>query len=142
MLTGISCLDSSVGQFFSSVSIKIKRLQIKATVHKKTVLIGVYNKIINAVQYFEIPFRNFVLRFFVFSEMKGNAVDTPTSAHVSTVTATLQLIVLLEEWRPSALQRVSVVSRIARLMCVFLTGRHRQADQSWNPNLRGEELGI
>lgn len=66
----------------------------------------------------------FVL-FFLASEIKGKGIDTITSPAVSIVTTTLQLVLLLEEWRSSCLRHVSMASRIARLMCVFLTGKVR-----------------
>ena len=63
------------------------------------------------------------LFFFSFpSEMNGNEIDTVTDPAVSIATANLQLVLLLEEWRPLCLRHVSMASRIARLMCVFLTG--------------------
>ncbi|KAJ7323457.1 RNA polymerase II associated protein 1 [Desmophyllum pertusum] len=55
-------------------------------------------------------------------EMKGEGIGTITGPAVSIVTTTLQLVLLLEEWQPSCLRHVSMASRIARLMCVFLTG--------------------
>lgn len=57
--------------------------------------------------------------------MKGKEIDTVTSQAVSIVTATLQLVLLLEDWRPSCLPHVSMTSRIARIMCVFLTGKEK-----------------
>lgn len=61
------------------------------------------------------------------SEMKGcSATDAVTNAEMSSVAATLELIVLLEEFRPFSLRQVSVVSRVARLLCVFLTGMYRK----------------
>jgi len=54
--------------------------------------------------------------------MKGDGIDTLTDRAISIVTANLQLVLLLEEWRPLCLRHVSMASRIARLMCVFLTG--------------------
>ena len=54
--------------------------------------------------------------------MNGNEIDTITEPAVSIATANLQLVLLLEEWRPLCLRHVSMASRIARLMCVFLTG--------------------
>ena len=59
------------------------------------------------------------------SEMKGKEIDTVASQAVSIVTATLQLVLLLEDWRPSCLRHVSMTSRIARIMCVFLTGKKK-----------------
>jgi len=59
------------------------------------------------------------------SEMKGKEIDTIASQTVSIVTATLQLVLLLEDWRPSCLRHVSMTSRIARIMCVFLTGKKK-----------------
>jgi len=56
------------------------------------------------------------------SEMKGIGIESVTDSAVSIVTANLQLVLLLEEWRPLCLRHVSMASRIARLMCVFLTG--------------------
>ena len=59
------------------------------------------------------------------SEMKGKEIDTVASQAVCIVTATLQLVLLLEDWRPSCLRHVSMTSRIARIMCVFLTGKKK-----------------
>ena len=56
------------------------------------------------------------------SEMKGDSINTISGSAVSIVTNTLQLVLLLEEWRPSCLRHVTMASRIARLMCIFLTG--------------------
>ncbi|XP_068681600.1 RNA polymerase II-associated protein 1-like isoform X1 [Montipora foliosa] len=55
-------------------------------------------------------------------EMKGKDIDTISEPAVSIVTRTLKLVLMLEQWRPSCLRHVSMASRIARLMCVFLTG--------------------
>uniref|UniRef100_A0A8D2KXG8 RNA polymerase II associated protein 1 n=1 Tax=Varanus komodoensis TaxID=61221 RepID=A0A8D2KXG8_VARKO len=41
---------------------------------------------------------------------------------VNTVTRNLQLVLLLETWRAKALQDISAAAKLARLMCVFLTG--------------------
>ena len=57
--------------------------------------------------------------------MKGKGTDTITSPAVSIVTATLQLVLMLEDWRPSCLRHVSMTSRIARLICIFLTGEEK-----------------
>ena len=66
------------------------------------------------------------------SESKDySAVDSVTNSELSSVTATLQLILLLEEFRPSSLRQVSVVSRIARLLCLFLTGMYFYTMQYW-----------
>ncbi|XP_015763602.1 PREDICTED: RNA polymerase II-associated protein 1-like [Acropora digitifera] len=55
-------------------------------------------------------------------EMNGKSIDAIADHAVSTVTRTLQFVLMLEKWRPSCLRHVSMASRIARLMCVFLTG--------------------
>ena len=54
--------------------------------------------------------------------MNGESIDAIADHAVSTVTRTLQFVLMLEQWRPSCLRHVSMASRIARLMCVFLTG--------------------
>lgn len=41
---------------------------------------------------------------------------------VSIITRSLQWILLLETWRPRILQGISAAAKLARLMCVFLTG--------------------
>ncbi|XP_015671420.2 RNA polymerase II-associated protein 1 [Protobothrops mucrosquamatus] len=41
---------------------------------------------------------------------------------VNVVTRNLQWILLLETWRPEVLQSIPVAAKLARLMCVFLTG--------------------
>lgn len=41
---------------------------------------------------------------------------------VNVVTRNLQWILLLETWRPKVLQSIPVAAKLARLMCVFLTG--------------------
>ncbi|XP_003214628.2 RNA polymerase II-associated protein 1 isoform X1 [Anolis carolinensis] len=41
---------------------------------------------------------------------------------VNTVTLTLQWALLLETWRARVLQGISAAARLARLMCIFLTG--------------------
>ncbi|KAK3745680.1 hypothetical protein QZH41_019009, partial [Actinostola sp. cb2023] len=56
------------------------------------------------------------------AEMKGRGVDEVPHAMISTVTCTLQLILMLEEWRPVSLASVTMVAKITRLMCIFLTG--------------------
>ena len=58
-------------------------------------------------------------------EITGRSADTVTGLVVNVVTSTLQLVLLLEEWRPVTLRHVTMVSRVARLMCVFLTGEWR-----------------
>lgn len=57
-----------------------------------------------------------------FREMKGGGVDEVPPAMISTVTCTLQMILMLEEWRPVSLSSVAMVAKITRLMCIFLTG--------------------
>ena len=56
------------------------------------------------------------------SEIKGHGVDEVPPGMISTVTCTLQMILMLEEWRPVSLVSVTMVAKIARLMCIFLTG--------------------
>ncbi|XP_031566687.1 RNA polymerase II-associated protein 1-like [Actinia tenebrosa] len=56
------------------------------------------------------------------AEMKGRGVDEVSMGMIKTVTCTLQMIQMLEEWRPVSLTSVTMVARVARLMCVFLTG--------------------
>jgi len=68
-------------------------------------------------------------------EMKGDGIDTLTDRAISIVTANLQLVLLLEEWRPLCLRHVSMASRIARLMCVFLTGSDLFLNSSVHDNL-------
>ncbi|KAG8126154.1 hypothetical protein E2320_021264, partial [Naja naja] len=41
---------------------------------------------------------------------------------VNVVTRNLQWILLLETWRPQILQGIPIAAKLARLMCVFLTG--------------------
>ncbi|XP_013929841.1 PREDICTED: RNA polymerase II-associated protein 1 [Thamnophis sirtalis] len=41
---------------------------------------------------------------------------------VNVVTRNLQWILLLETWRPQTLQGIPIAAKLARLMCVFLTG--------------------
>jgi hypothetical protein len=48
--------------------------------------------------------------------------DRLSSASSSIVKRTLQWVLLLEEWRPVVLHKVSNTAKIARLMCTFLTG--------------------
>ena len=48
--------------------------------------------------------------------------DRLSSAANSIVKRTLQWVLLLEEWRPVVLHKVSSTAKIARLMCTFLTG--------------------
>ena len=79
-----------------------------------------------AVQVCTLPPSIFTAYWFLFSfpsEMKGNGIDTITDPAISIVTANLQLVLLVEEWRTLCLRHVSMASRIARLMCVFLTGK-------------------
>lgn len=70
--------------------------------------------------------KTFLCSFFVFflfqSEMNGKSIDAIADHAVATVTRTLEFVLMLEQWRPSCLRHVSMASRIARLMCVFLTG--------------------
>lgn len=54
--------------------------------------------------------------------MNGKSIDAIADHAVATVTRTLEFVLMLEQWRPSCLRHVSMASRIARLMCVFLTG--------------------
>lgn len=63
-----------------------------------------------------------VMSWFIVREVKGGSVDEVSPAMISTVTCALQMILMLEEWRPVSLSTVSMVAKITRLMCVFLTG--------------------
>ncbi|XP_028409671.1 RNA polymerase II-associated protein 1-like [Dendronephthya gigantea] len=48
--------------------------------------------------------------------------DRLTSASGSIVKRTLQWVLLLEEWRPVVLHKVTTTAKVVRLMCTFLTG--------------------
>ena len=63
--------------------------------------------------------------------MKGKDIDTISEPAVSIVTRTLKLVLMLEQWRPSCLRHVSMASRIARLMCVFLTGKENSIAENF-----------
>ncbi|EDO48627.1 predicted protein, partial [Nematostella vectensis] len=56
------------------------------------------------------------------SEQKGRALDEVPVSMVTLVKCTLQLLLLLEEKRPVSLTGVTMVARVARLMCIFMTG--------------------
>ncbi|XP_034273694.1 RNA polymerase II-associated protein 1 [Pantherophis guttatus] len=53
----------------------------------------------------------------------GWATESPLPLDlVNVVTRNLQWILLLETWRPQILQGIPIAAKLARLMCVFLTG--------------------
>ncbi|KAM8920854.1 RNA polymerase II-associated protein 1 [Pelodytes ibericus] len=56
------------------------------------------------------------------AEIRGNVVNTLPTDLVNTVTRNLQWILLLETWRPLALQSIPPAAKLARLACIFLTG--------------------
>ncbi|NXK54387.1 RPAP1 protein, partial [Chauna torquata] len=66
-------------------------------------LISLYNKVTNA-------------------ETRGAVLNSLPLDLVNTVTWNLQWILLLETWRAKALQTIPTAAKLARLMCVFLTG--------------------
>ncbi|NXF83091.1 RPAP1 protein, partial [Sclerurus mexicanus] len=66
-------------------------------------LISLYNKVTNA-------------------ETLGAVLNSLPLDLVNTVTWNLQWVLLLETWRSETLQRIPTAAKLARLMCVFLTG--------------------
>lgn len=66
-------------------------------------LINLYNKVTSA-------------------ETLGTVTNSLPLDLVNTVTRNLQWILLLETWRASVLQSIPAAAKLARLMCVFLTG--------------------
>ncbi|OXB56545.1 hypothetical protein ASZ78_007255 [Callipepla squamata] len=66
-------------------------------------LISLYNKVTNA-------------------ETRGAVLNSLPLDLVNTVTWNLQWVLLLETWRPKTLQSIPTAAKLARLMCVFLTG--------------------
>uniref|UniRef100_A0A8C2TWH4 RNA polymerase II associated protein 1 n=1 Tax=Coturnix japonica TaxID=93934 RepID=A0A8C2TWH4_COTJA len=66
-------------------------------------LISLYNKVTNA-------------------ETRGAVLNSLPLDLVNTVTWNLQWILLLETWRPKTLQSIPTAAKLARLMCIFLTG--------------------
>ena len=85
--------------------------------------LSLFSIVISLNKLFEVENENISVVFFLFqSEMNGKSIDAIADHAVSTVTRTLQFVLMLEKWRPSCLRHVSMASRIARLMCVFLTG--------------------
>ncbi|XP_030415389.1 RNA polymerase II-associated protein 1 isoform X4 [Gopherus evgoodei] len=66
-------------------------------------LIGLYNKVTGA-------------------ETGGAVLNTLPPDLVNTVTRNLQWVLLLETWRARVLQNIPAAAKLARLMCVFLTG--------------------
>lgn len=55
-------------------------------------------------------------------EIKGKAVDNLPHNLVDIVTSSLRWVLLLETWRAEVFQDLPLAARVARLMCVFLTG--------------------
>ncbi|XP_043929765.1 RNA polymerase II-associated protein 1 isoform X2 [Protopterus annectens] len=55
-------------------------------------------------------------------EIKGKAVENLPHNLVDIVTNSLRWVLLVETWRSRVLQDLPVAARVARLMCVFLTG--------------------
>lgn len=66
-------------------------------------LISLYNKVANA-------------------ETRGAVMNSLPLDLINTVTWNLQWVLLLETWRAKALQSIPTAAKLARLMCVFLTG--------------------
>ncbi|NXE08425.1 RPAP1 protein, partial [Lophotis ruficrista] len=66
-------------------------------------LISLYNKVTNA-------------------ETRGAVLNSLPLDLVNTVTWNLQWVLLLETWRAKTLQSIPAAAKLARLMCVFLTG--------------------
>ncbi|NXD80782.1 RPAP1 protein, partial [Halcyon senegalensis] len=66
-------------------------------------LISLYNKVTNA-------------------ETRGTVLNSLPVDLVNTVTWNLQWVLLLETWRAKTLQSIPTAAKLARLMCVFLTG--------------------
>ncbi|KFO94661.1 RNA polymerase II-associated protein 1, partial [Buceros rhinoceros silvestris] len=66
-------------------------------------LISLYNKAANA-------------------ETRGAVMNSLPLDLIKSVTWNLQWVLLLETWRAKALQSISTAAKLARLMCVFLTG--------------------
>ncbi|XP_023783936.1 LOW QUALITY PROTEIN: RNA polymerase II-associated protein 1 [Cyanistes caeruleus] len=66
-------------------------------------LISLYNKVTNA-------------------ETRGAVLNSLPLDLINTVTWNLQWVLLLETWRPKILQSIPTAAKLARLMCVFLTG--------------------
>lgn len=66
-------------------------------------LISLYNKVTNA-------------------ETRGAVLNSLPLDLVNTVTWNLQWVLLLETWRAKTLQSIPIAAKLARLMCVFLTG--------------------
>ncbi|KAM6444679.1 RNA polymerase II-associated protein 1 [Rhynochetos jubatus] len=66
-------------------------------------LISLYNKVTNA-------------------ETRGTVLNSLPLDLVNTVTWNLQWVLLLETWRAKTLQSIPTAAKLARLMCVFLTG--------------------
>uniref|UniRef100_A0A8C8SVJ9 RNA polymerase II associated protein 1 n=1 Tax=Pelusios castaneus TaxID=367368 RepID=A0A8C8SVJ9_9SAUR len=56
------------------------------------------------------------------AETRGAVLNSLPPDLVNTVTRNLQWVLLLESWRARALQNIPVAAKLARLMCVFLTG--------------------
>uniref|UniRef100_A0A8C3LH27 RNA polymerase II associated protein 1 n=1 Tax=Chrysolophus pictus TaxID=9089 RepID=A0A8C3LH27_CHRPC len=66
-------------------------------------LISLYNKVSNA-------------------ETRGAVLNSLPLDLVNTVTWNLQWVLLLETWRSKTLQSIPTAAKLARLMCIFLTG--------------------
>uniref|UniRef100_A0A8C3DJ23 RNA polymerase II associated protein 1 n=1 Tax=Corvus moneduloides TaxID=1196302 RepID=A0A8C3DJ23_CORMO len=66
-------------------------------------LISLYNKVTNA-------------------ETRGTILNSLPRDLINTVTLNLQWVLLLETWRSKILQSIPTAAKLARLMCVFLTG--------------------
>ncbi|NXP79896.1 RPAP1 protein, partial [Ramphastos sulfuratus] len=66
-------------------------------------LISLYNKVTNA-------------------ETRGAVLNSLPLDLINTVTWNLQWVLLLETWRAETLQNIPTAAKLARLMCVFLTG--------------------
>ncbi|XP_074853131.1 RNA polymerase II-associated protein 1 isoform X2 [Carettochelys insculpta] len=56
------------------------------------------------------------------AETQGSVLNSLPPDLVNIVTRNLQWVLLLETWRARVLQNISAAAKLARLMCVFLTG--------------------
>ncbi|XP_067414049.1 RNA polymerase II-associated protein 1 isoform X2 [Emydura macquarii macquarii] len=56
------------------------------------------------------------------AETQGAVLNSLPPDLVNTVTRNLQWVLLLESWRARVLQNIPAAAKLARLMCVFLTG--------------------
>ncbi|XP_041071091.1 RNA polymerase II-associated protein 1 isoform X1 [Carcharodon carcharias] len=68
-------------------------------------------------------------------EMKGKMVDSLPANLVEMVTCSLQWALLLETWRDELLQGLPLAAKLARLVCVFLTGSNLFLEPGIHDNL-------